>query len=173
MRMLLVLILLGGTSFALVTAQERNRQTVWSGTVGQRQVVIEERWTPPFTDIQVSVRVSASGKTSTIELFTGRSPDVVVPWASERLVLITAEMASIVDLVSELVVDQFLVARPSISPTGRFIAYRRFQPTSSQDEDVLLVYDVASSVQRNRVPSNARGMEEAMRDVGLPAFPEW
>jgi uncharacterized protein YabN with tetrapyrrole methylase and pyrophosphatase domain len=43
MRMLLVLILLGGTSFALVSAQEGNRRTVWSGTVGQRQVVVEER----------------------------------------------------------------------------------------------------------------------------------
>ena len=171
--MLLVLILLGGTSFALVSAQERNSRTVWSGTVGQRQVVIEERWTPPFTDSLVSVRVSASGKTSTIEISTaGRSPDLVVPWASERLVLITAEMASVVDLGSELVVDQFLVARPSISPTGRFIAYWRFQPPSSQDEDVLLVYDVGSSVQLNRLPSNARGME-AMRDVGLPVFPEW
>jgi hypothetical protein len=172
MRMLLVLILLGGTSFALVSAQERNRRTVWSGTVGQRQVVIEERWTPPFTDILVSVRVSASGKTSTIELFTGRSPDLVVPWASERLVLITGEMASVVDLVSELVVDEFLVARPSISPTGRFIAYGRFQPPLSRDEEVLLVYDVGSSVQLNRLPSNARNVE-FMRDVGLPVFPEW
>ena len=170
--MLLVLILLGGTSFALVSAQERTRQTVWSGTVGQRQVAIEERWTPPFTDIQVSVRVSVSGKTSAIELFTGRAPDLVVPWASERLVLITGEMASVVDLVSEQVADQFLVARPSISPTGKFIAYGRFQPPSSQDEDVLLVYDVGSSVQLNRLPPNARGTE-FMRDVGLPVFPEW
>lgn len=170
--MLLVLILLGGTSFALVRAQESNRRTVWSGTVGQRQVVVEERWTPPFTDITVSVRVSASGKTSTIDISSaGRSPDVVVPWASERLVLITAEMASVVDLVSGLVADQFLVARPSISPTGRFIAYSRFQPPSSPDEDVLLVYDVGSSVPLNRLPPNARG--EFMRDVGLPVFPEW
>jgi hypothetical protein len=177
MRMLLVLILLGGTSFALVSAQvsaqERNSRTVWSGTVGQRQVVIEERWTPPFTDSLVRVRVSASGKTSTIEISTaGRSPDLVVPWASERLVLISAEMASIVDLVSELVVDQFLVARPSISPTGRFIAYSRLKPSSSQDEDVLLVYDVGSSVPLNRLPSNAPSTE-AMRDVGIPVFPEW
>jgi hypothetical protein len=81
-------------------------------------------------------------------------------------------MASVVDLASELVVDQFLVARPSVSPTGRFIAYLRFQPPQSQDEDVLLVYDVGSSVQLNRVPSNARGME-FLRDVGLPVFPEW
>lgn len=169
--MLLVLILLGGTSFALVSAQG-NRRTVWSGTVGQRQVVIEERWTPPFTDILVSVRVSAPGKTSTIEISSaGRSPDLVVPWASERLVLITAEMASVVDLDSGLVADQFLVARPSISPTGRFIAYWRFQPPTSQDEDVLLVYDVGSSVPLNRLPPNARG--EFMRDVGLPVFPEW
>jgi hypothetical protein len=173
MRMLLVAILLGGTSFALVSAQERNRRTVWSGTVGQRQVVVEERWTPPFTDIMVSVRVSTSGETSTIEISSaGRSPDWVVPWASERLVLITAELASVVDLASELVVDQFFVARPSISPTGRFIAYRRFQPSSSRDEEVLLVYDVGSSVQLNRVPSVAGGMD-FMRDVGLPVFPEW
>ncbi|HET9385678.1 MAG TPA: hypothetical protein VFO67_11060, partial [Gemmatimonadales bacterium] len=173
MRMLLVLILFGGTSFALVSAQEGNRRTVWSGTVGQRQIVVEERWTPPFTDISVSVRVSASGKTSTIEISTaGRSPDLVVPWASERLVLITGETASVVDLVSGLVADQFFVARPSISPTGRFIAYRRFQHPSSQDEDVLLVYDVGSSVQLNRLPPNPRGME-FMRDVGLPVFPEW
>jgi hypothetical protein len=172
MRMLLVLILLAATSFTPVSAQGGNRRTVWSGTVGQRQVVIEERWTPPFTDILVSVRISAPGKTSTIEISSvGRSPDLVVPWASERLVLITAEMASVVDLVSELVVDQFLVARPSISPNGRFIAYRRFQPSSSKDEDVLLVYDVGSSVPLNRVP-NARSME-FMRDVGLPVFPEW
>jgi hypothetical protein len=172
MRMLLVLILLGGTSFARVSAQGNSR-AVWSGTVGQRQVVIEERWTPPFTDSLVSVRVTASGKTSTMEISTaGRSPDVVVPWASDRLVLISAEMASVVDLASALVVDQFLVARPSISPTGRFIAYWRFQPSSSPDEDVLLVYDVGGSVQGNRLPSKARGVE-AMRDVGLPVFPEW
>ena len=168
--MLVVLILLGGTAFA---AQERNSRTAWSGTVGQRQVVIEERWTPPFTDNLVSVRVSAPGKTSTIAISTaGRSPDVVVPWAPDRLVVITAEMASVVDLAAELVVDQFLVARPSISPTGRFIAYSRFQPTGSQDEDVLLVYDVGSRVPHNRLPSTARGMD-AMRDVGLPVFPEW
>ncbi|HET9384412.1 MAG TPA: hypothetical protein VFO67_04630 [Gemmatimonadales bacterium] len=168
-----VLILLGATSFALVSAQEGNRRTVWSGTVGQRQVVVEEQWTPPFTDISVSVRVSAPGKTSTIEISSaGRSPDVVVPWASERLVLITAETASVVDLVSGQVADQFFVARPAISPTGRFIAYRRFQPPSSQDEDVLLLYDVGSSVQLNRLPPNPRGME-FMRDVGLPVFPEW
>jgi hypothetical protein len=109
MRALLVLILLGGTSFALVSAQESNRRTVWSGTVGQRQ---------------------------------------------------------------EQVVDQFLVARPSISPTGRFIAYRRFQPPSSRDEDVLLVYDVGSNAQLNRLPADARN-REFMRDVGLPVFPEW
>jgi hypothetical protein len=173
MRMLLVFILLAGTSFALVDAQERNRRTVWSGTVGQRQVVVEERWSPPFTDILLSVRVSASGKTSTIEVSTsGRPPDLVVPWASERLVLITAEMASVVDLGAELVVDQFLVAQPSISPTGRFIAYSRFQPPQSQEEDVLLVYDVGSSNQLNRLPANARGTE-FMRNVGLPVFPEW
>jgi hypothetical protein len=173
MRMLLVVILLGGISFAFVSAQERNRRTVWSGTVGQRQVVVEERWTPPFTDVMVSVRISTSGETSTIEISSaGRSPDWVVPWASERLVLIAAELASVVDLASELVVDQFLVARPSISPTGRFIAYQRFQPSSSQDEDVLLVYDVGSTVQLNRLPSNAGG-GEFMRNVGLPVFPEW
>ena len=110
--MLLVLILLGGTSFALVSAQERNRQTVWSGTVGQRQVVVEERWTPPFTDILLNVRVSAPGQTSTIEISSaGRSPDVVVPWGSERLILIAAETAWVVDVVSGLVADQFFVAR--------------------------------------------------------------
>ena len=173
MRMLLVLILLGGTSFALVSAQGGNRRTPWSGTVGQRQIVVEERWTPPFTDVLVSVRVTSSGKTSTIDVSTaGNSTDVVVPWGSERLVLMTGGMASIVNLAAELVIDQFLVARPSISPTGRFIAYSRFQPSSSQDEDVLLVYDVGSSVQLNRVPSNTRSTE-FMRDVGLPVFPEW
>ena len=169
--MLLVLILLGGASFAL-SAQENNRRTVWSGTVGQRQVVVEERWTPPFADITVSVRVSAQGNTSSVDISSaGRSPDLVVPSVSERLVLITGETASIVDLVSTQIADQFFVARPSISPGGRFIAYSRFQPPSSQDEDVLLVYDVGSSVQLNRLPPDAR--REFMRDVGLPVFPEW
>ena len=173
MRTLLVLVLLAATAFAPVTAQEGNRRTVWSGTVGQRQVVVEERWTPPFTDTSVTVRVSGSGKAWSTEISTaGRSPDLVVPWASERLVLIAGEMASVVDLMSGLVIDQFLVGRPSISPTGRFIAYSRFQPSSSRDEDVLLLYDVGSSVQVNRLPSNA-GSREFMRDVGLPVFPEW
>jgi hypothetical protein len=172
MRMLLVLILLGGASFALVGAQERNRQTVWSGTVGQRQVVVEERWTPPFADITVSVRVTAAGQTSTIDISSaGRSPDLVVPSVADRLVLITGETASIVDLASAQIADQFFVARPSISPTGRFIAYSRFQPPSSKDEEVLLVYDVGSSVQLNRLPPDAR--REFMRDVGIPVFPEW
>ena len=171
--MLLVLILLGGTSFALVNAQERTRRTVWSGTVGQRQVVVDERWTPPFTDVLLSVRVSAPGKTSTIEVSTsGRPPDLVVPWASDRLVLMTAELVSVVDLASELVLDQFLAGRPSISPTGRFIAYSRFQPPQSKEEEVLLVYDVGSNNQLNRLAANARG-PEFMRDVGLPVFPEW
>ena len=169
--MLLVSILLVGPSFALVSAQG-GRQTVWSGTVGQRQVVIEERWTPPFMDISVSVRITTSGKSSTVELSSaGRSPDRVVPFGSDRLVLITGETVSIVDLASAVVADQFLAARPLISPTGRFIAYWRFHPPSSQDEDVLLVYDVASSVQLNRLP-RVPGME-FMRDVGLPVFPEW
>lgn len=171
MRMLLVLMLLAGTSSALVGAQGGSRQTVWSGTVGQRQIVIEERWSPPFTDSLLSVRVSVGGRTSTIEVSTsGRSPDLVVPWASERLVIISAEMASIVDLASELVLDQFLVARPSISPDGRFIAYRRFQPAGSPDEDLLLVYDVSSNTQVNRLRAP---ITDAMRDVGLPVFPEW
>jgi hypothetical protein len=173
MRMLLVVTLLGPTCFAALSAQEGNRRTVWSGTVGQRQVVVEERWSPPFTDSLVSVRVNASGRTSIIEISNaGRSPDLVVPWASERLALITAEIASVVDLGSELVVDQFLVARPSISPDGRYIAFRRFQPGGAKDEDVLLLYDVSSSAQLNRLPSNPRGTE-VMRDTGLPVFPEW
>ena len=172
MRTLLVMILLGGSSFALVSAQGGSRQTVWSGTVGQRQVVVEERWTPPFADITVSVRVSAQGKTSSVDISSaGRSPDLVVPSVSDRLVLMTGETASIVDLASTQVADQFFVARPSISPTGRFIAYARFQPPTSQDEDVLLLYDVASSVPLNRLPPEAR--REFMRDVGLPVFPEW
>src|SRR5690348_5100793 len=143
MRMLSVFILLVGLSVALVSAQERTRRTVWSGTVGQRQVVIEERWTPPFTDILVSARVSAAGKTSTFEISTfGRSVDLVFPWESDRLVVISADIVSIVDLSAGLVVDQFLATQPSVSPTGRFIAYARFRPSQSQDEDVLLVYDV-------------------------------
>ena len=173
MRMLVVVILLGGTCVAPALAQEGNRRTAWSGTVGQRQVVVEERWTPPFTDITVSVRVSASGKTSSIDISTaGRSPDAVAPWGSERLVVIAAELASVVDLGSQLVVDQFLVARPSISPNGRYIAYWRFQTQGSQDENVLLLYDVGSSAPLNRLPSKAWGME-LMRDAGLPVFPEW
>jgi hypothetical protein len=173
MRMFLVVILFVGTSFAPIDAQDRNRRTVWSGAVGGRQVVVDERWTPPFTDILVTVRVSAPGKSSAIEVSTaGSSPDVVVPSGSDRLVLISADMASIVDLNAELVADQFLVARPSVSPTGRFIAYSRFHPPQSRDEDVLLVYDVGSSAALNRLPANARG-REFLRDVGLPVFPEW
>ena len=168
-----MVILLAGTSFAPGFAQERNRRTVWSGAVGGRQVVVDERWTPPFTDILVTVRVTAPGKSSAIEVSTaGSSPDFVVPSGADRLVLISADMASIVDLNAELVADQFLVARPSVSPTGRFIAYSRFQPPQSRDEDVLLVYDVGSSAQVNRLPANARG-RDFLRDVGLPVFPEW
>ena len=174
MRRLLVLILLGATSVALIGAQNGNSRTVWSGSVGQRQVVIDERWAPPFTDILVSVRVSAPGKTSVIDVSTaGRSPHLVAPSGADRLVVVSAELASIVDLGAELVVDQFLVSQPSISPDGRYLVYGRFQPSHSRDEDVLLVYDVGSSGQSNRLPSSARGMEEAMRDVGLPVFPEW
>ena len=173
MRMLLVLGLLGGISFAPVAAQGRSIRTVWSGTVGQREVVVQEWWTPPFTDLLASVRVSAAGKTSTIEVSTaGRSTEVVVPWASDRLVLMAADMVSLVDLRAELVVDQFFVARPSISPTGRFIAYSRFREPASKEEDVLLVYDVGSSVQLNRLLSNASSTD-FLRDVGLPVFPEW
>ena len=173
MRMLLVLLLLGVTAFAPAEAQDRTRRTIWSGPVGERQVVVDERWTPPFTDLLVTVRVSAPGKASTIEVSTaGNSPDVVVPSGADRLVLIAADMASIVDLNAELVADQFLVARPSVSPTGRFIAYSRFQPRPSTDEDVLLVYDVSSSARLNRLPSNPQGMD-FLRDVGLPVFPEW
>jgi hypothetical protein len=173
MRVFLMAVLLGAAAFARVDAQGASTRTVWTGTVGQRQIVIQERWTPPFTDPLLTARVTAPGKTSTIEISTaGRSPDTVVPWGENRLVLITAEMASVVDLVSELVIDQFLVARPSISPAGRYIAYSRFQPQGSEDEDVLLVYDVGSSVPNNRLRAGGR-VADAMRDVGLPVFPEW
>ena len=56
--------------------------------------------------------ITSRSKPSRTSSSAGRSPDVVVPWASERLVLITAEMASVVDLVSGLVADQFLVEPP-------------------------------------------------------------
>jgi hypothetical protein len=173
MRMLLVSTLVVATSLSFVNAQERTRRIVWSGTVGERQIVVDERWTPPFTDLLVSVRVTAPGRSSNIEVSTaGRSPDTVVPFGTGRLVVVSADMVSIVDLASELVIDQFMAGRPSISPTGRFIAYPHFQPPQSQEEDVLLVYDVGSSVHSNRLPANARG-PEFMRDVGLPVFPEW
>lgn len=171
-RLLSVVILLVGTSFALVSAQG-TRRTVWSGTVGQRQVVIEERWAPPFVDVLVNARVSAAGTTSTFEIATyGRSPDLVVPWESNRLVVMSGEIASVVDLGAGLVVDQFMATQPSISPTGRFIAYQRFRSSESKDEEVLLVYDVGSSNQLNRLPASARSAE-FLRDVGLPVFPEW
>jgi hypothetical protein len=173
MRMFSVLILLAGTSFAFVNAQERTRRTAWSGTVGERQIVIEERWTPLFTDILVSARVTPAGKTSTFEISTfGRSVDLAVPWESNRLVVVSAEIVSIVDLPAGLVVDQFYASQPSISPTGRFIVYSRFRPLQSQDEDVLLLYDVGNSRQSNRLPASARGAD-LLRDVGLPIFPEW
>jgi hypothetical protein len=173
MRMLLVVILIAGIFFAPVGAQGRNGRTLWSGTVGQRQIVVDERFTPPFTDLLVTVRISSPGKTSAIEISTAsRSPDVVVPFGSDRLVVIAAEMASIVDLNAELVVDQFFIGRPSISPDGRFIAYPRFREPGSKEEDVLLVYDVGSSVSLNHLPSNAQGTD-FLRNVGLPAFPEW
>lgn len=170
--MVVVLILFAASCLATVSAQA-NGGTAWSGTLGQRRVVVDERFTPPFTNILVTVRVTTPGQTSTIEVSTaGRSTDWVSPWGADRLVLLTAEMASVVDLASELVVDQFLIGRPSISPTGRFITYPRLQPPGSKDEDVLLVYDVSSSARLNRLPTDVRG-PEAMRDVGLPVFPEW
>jgi hypothetical protein len=173
MRMLSVAMLLVATTVALVSAQERTRRTAYSGTVGQRQVVVEERWTPPFTDILVSARVTAAGKTSTFEIATfGRSVDLVVPWESDRLVVISGEIASIVDLPAALVVDQFYAAQPAISPTGRFIAFSQYRPLQSQDEDVLLVYDVGSSNQTNRLPATARS-GDVLQDVGLPVFPDW
>lgn len=167
----MVVALIGATGAATVGAQG-TRRTVWSGTVGERQVVVDERWTPPFMDIMVSVRVSAAGRTSAIEISTaGTSPDLVAPSGTERLVLIAGGMASIVNLGAELVVDQFLVSRPSISPDGRFIAYRRDQPRQSREEDVLLLYDVSRNPQVNRLPPS--GAMEVMRDVGLPVFPQW
>lgn len=173
MRMLVAAILLGGIAVVTGSAQG-NGGTVWSGTVGQRQVVVDERWTPPFTDGLVTVRATASGRTSTIQVSTaGRSPHLVAPSGPDRLVVIASELASVVDLAAQLVVDQFLVSRPALSPDGRYLAYQRFQPRGSQDEDVLLLYDVSATAPLNRVPSNARGLEEAMRDAGLPVFPEW
>ena len=68
MRMVVVLILFAASCLATVSAQA-NGGTAWSGTLGQRRVVVDERFTPPFTNILVTVRVTTPGQTSTIDSY--------------------------------------------------------------------------------------------------------
>ena len=60
----------------------------------------------------------------------------------------------------------------AVSPTGRFIAYKRFEPRWADEEDVILVYDVAQSATLNRMESDG-GRFGKLRDAGTPVYPTW
>ena len=79
------------------------------------------------------------------------------PYKSDRLIVTgmvngDASEVVVIDLQKGSVADHFLCYSPSISPSGRYVAFVKFYPTHgvSDVEDHYMLYDVSSSPEQNR-----------------------
>lgn len=76
------------------------------------------------------------------------------------------------DLATNSFTDEFFGFDFSISPSGRYLAFRRFYPRGTPADlvsDVVSVYDLGAAPDDNRLPPG-RG-RAGTEDVGLPVFP--
>jgi hypothetical protein len=88
-------------------------------------------------------------------------------------------VTTLIDLKNREEVDSFIGFGNTLSPTGRYLIYRKFYPPETAEpsvmSDLVLVYDLADSADENRM----RG-EDAYRndpigrltEVGHPIYPE-
>lgn len=83
-----------------------------------------------------------------------------------------AGIVTIHDMATNSPIDEFFGFGFSISPSGRYIAFRRFYSRGTPVDlvsDIVSVYDLAASPADNRLPPG-RG-RAGTEDVGLPVFP--
>jgi hypothetical protein len=104
----------------------------------------------------------------------GRYVDASV-WNADKLVLIGGGGTRIlvIDRGTSAVVDTFYARKPSISPSGRQIAFARHHSERPDEPgEVYLLYDLAKTPDENRLVQG--GSEDDRRWAsGLPIFPDW
>jgi hypothetical protein len=104
----------------------------------------------------------------------GRYVDASV-WNADKLILIGGGGTRIlvIDRAASAVVDTLYARKPSVSPSGRQIAFARHYPARPDEPgEVYLLYDLAKTPDENRLVQS--GSEDDRRWAsGLPIFPEW
>ena len=81
----------------------------------------------------------------------------------------------IVDIATSTIVDKLMVSSASVSPTGRYLAFRPVIPRWARASDIILVYDLTLSKAHNRMPDRLRPKDQAISeewDVGWAVYPE-
>jgi hypothetical protein len=157
---------------SVTLAQSPGTATVYHNVIGAADVSLIESWIQSANDGTFTVRIARSGSTSDLPVpsavgkFSG-----AWAWGSSRLIILIDPLVTILDLAAGAVVDQFLCDQAFMSPDHRFVSYLRYVPRWSEDEQVLLVYDVSQSPSQNRMGVSPDLSNK--QDVGVAIFPEW
>jgi hypothetical protein len=97
-------------------------------------------------------------------------------WQQSRLILFgefVPTSVMVLDLPTAALVDSFLALRPSVSPSGRYIAFTKHVGRTQEAVEsgsVYLLYDVSKSPYENRMVPDS---QDADSHVGTAVFPSW
>ncbi len=150
--------------------------TIWERTIGSDIVTLTKHWVDNPNDGHYTVQIQHTGDGTTFEIplsaSVGRFSGAWV-W-QRRLLIFVDDEASVVDVESRTLADQFLADRPSVSPNNRFVVYRRFVPRYAEnDEGVYLLYDMSKSAAENRMSGSSDDGIALEQNAGTAVFPQW
>jgi hypothetical protein len=174
------------------TYAEDNTQKSISAEDGEFRAVISgegEPWFDPKTGGRVKFTFSVTDKANNREypvyLDNVTAKVFSLSIIQGKLIVMGEEanlhspVTTLIDLKNREEADSFIGFGNTLSPTGRFLIYRKFYPTQTAEppvmSDLVLVYDLSDSANENRM----RG-EDAYRndpigrliEVGHPIYPE-
>lgn len=151
------------------SSEAATRAEVWRRSLGGTQVALVQVSAPPESTQadEVFVRFEpVTGAPNEIRLEQGDTPRVAV-WNQQRVVVQLNAKVFILDVASRSLADRVLAVGASVSPDGRYVAFRTAHPFQAPNtSDVYSVYDVSISPAANRAHLN---QEE---NGGWPIYPE-
>lgn len=150
-------------------------QPLFQKTTGNLTVTVVDAPVPSLTQIVMVDGAQVGHVEVALPEKVNHYEDVVVG-ENGRLVLVTEYFPNVIyviDIAGAVLVDEFLAARPVISPNARFIAYRKNVSRTEEPGSgaVYLVYDLSKSPEQNRMTSTSS--MDNVTDVGIAVYPEW
>ncbi|MCK4815809.1 hypothetical protein KA005_08565 [bacterium] len=143
------------------------------------EAIEEAPWLKKF-NLEITDKISGEVKRLTLGgLFSRvRSIESFYLLQKDRLVAVgklkRAEIVFVIDLKNGKLLDEFWCYAPTISPTGRFLVYKKFYPYHGLPPTratVVLVYDMRKPPVENRV-AVVGYTAWPKEQVGLPIYPE-